>query len=217
MPNKPSNKDTQSFRYYRSISDLPLVNYIDCVVNGNLYALVIDGIAPENSEALLGSAWMDIQQQYADAVGDSEYSHYLFTYRDLHVLNATYQMVQGVLDVMRYHYDERLAGIINDSLSTSFIFDPNNQEEYNKTIQRCINRSKALKLRMDMVRASYEAMQSKFEGSQKPDKNYFSSILTTISDFVGYQVTNQITVFEFCDRIKRLNNGRGTHKAVHRS
>jgi hypothetical protein len=195
---------------------LPLTNYVNCLVNDNLYALVIEGQAGADV-GVLQMAWLGIQQQYADAVGDSEYSHYLTLYRDVHVLNAKYEMVKEILNLMQVHYDDRLAKIINDELSTSFVFDWNNQEEYNKTIQRCINRSKALKLRMDMVKASYEAIQSKFEQGKKPDRNYFQSILITLSDHAGYHITDQITVYEFCDRIKRLNNGRGTNKAVHRS
>jgi hypothetical protein len=42
--------------------------------------------------------------------------------------------------------------------------------------------------------------------SSTPTRAYFESILITLSDHAGYHIKDDITVYEFGERIRRLNH-----------
>jgi hypothetical protein len=156
QPQPPLQPESPSATFYRSISNLPLFKYRDCTVNGNLSALIISGFPPESE---LRSAWLDIQQEYADVIGDNEQRNYL---NALNLDNA-----------------ER--------------------------------RSKGVMLSLQVAMANEEALRPA-AGNQKPDEAYFQNMLINLSDAAGYYITDTITVLEFAQRIKRLNDGRGKNR-----
>lgn len=211
----PSNQESQSAKYYQSITSLPLNKYKDCYINDNLSALIISG-QPTILE--LTTAWVKIVQEYADKAGNDEYKLYLKLFKDIQLINCTIQQVkicaeqlemvtllpQGVPE--KDSYRDIWSKEINSLLQTTFVFDFNNIELYKRNLQRCINRSKGIKLELDMVTARYEVIKQKYENGKKPDEQYFDAILITLSDHAGYHLTDAITVFEFCERLKRLND-----------
>jgi hypothetical protein len=211
----PLPQGDQSAKYYQSISNLPLNRYKDCLLNENLSALIISG-QPTGQQ--LTEAWGKISQEYADAMGDHEYKLYLKLFKDVHLINATIEQVKicvTQLEVVlvlpdsipeKAMYRDFYSKEVNGLLLTQFFFDFNNIETYRKNLQRCLNRSKGIKLELDMVMARYEAIKQKYEEGKKPDETYFDAILITLSDAAGYHLTDGITVFEFCERIKRLND-----------
>src|SRR5690349_12261785 len=81
QPQQPLQPESPSATFYRSISNLPLYKYRDCLVNDNLAALIISGFPPES---YLRLAWMDIRQEYADIMGDSEQKNYLKALKEVH-------------------------------------------------------------------------------------------------------------------------------------
>ena len=208
-------------RYYQSIKELPLNKYIDCQVNKNLSALVISGFP---SPEALQSAWINIQYEYAEATGDNEMKVYAGSKKDIALLSCTLQQVEmcavALRDILKLEgYSDEIEEIkdkwafeMNALLKTSFKFDFYDKQTYLHNLQRCINRSKAFKIDMDLKKSKFEAIQKKFEKGTAPDETYFMNLLITLSDACGYSLRDDITVFEFCERIKRLNNVRGINK-----
>lgn len=208
------NKGTPSYKYYSSINELPLRQYKDALIRGNLNALVIDGDPPMDELVI---AFDDIKQEYADEVGDSEYLNYIKTLKEITLLNVNHQQVhiavQNLGTVIPLHFlnpdDPDFLGAITayraalmELIGMDFDFtDPDNYESY---LKRCINRSAGIKIELDLKKANFEAIQQKFENAKLPDDHYFNSILITLSDSAGYHLTDAITVFEFVNRLKRL-------------
>ena len=211
---------------------MPLSKYIECLVNKNLNALTISGF-PTREE--LQDAWFEIQQQYADAMGDNEQRAYFELMREAGLLKGAYEQVglcaKRLYFIEEYFFSgpehplyedaktfiERFGREINRLTNSKFDFK--DHSNFHKNIQRCINRSVSLKISYELKYSQLKAIEDKFEKGEEPTKSYFYSILITLSDHAKYQLNDSITVFEFCERIKRLNDGRikGTDTGVYRS
>jgi hypothetical protein len=216
-PHQPSPNENQSVKYYQSIQECPLSRYKDAKIRKNLSALIISGFPTEEQ---LAEAWLTIQQEYADAIGDQEYKMYLEAFKDVQLANCSFEQVNictTALDTC-FKLDHSHPGLepmkqkwadnLNDVLQTTFEFNLSNKESYYKNLQRCINRSKGIKLDLDLKLARLESLKEKHEKGKEADEAYFTGIIITLSDAAGYPLKDDITVFEFCERIKRLNNAR---------
>lgn len=202
MPSLQQPTESQSPRLYHSINQLPLSKFIECDVDKNLSALIISGFP---SQVELQIAWAEIQGEYADAMGDHEHSLYIRLQRDITFLEITIQQIEILVECLHQIYYEPFLVKLNGLLFTSFKLDPSNPEEYHKILKGCLNRSKGVKLDLDLKRIEFEAIQEKNKNN-KTSREYYQSILITISDYAQYQVHDNITVYEFCERVKRYNH-----------
>jgi len=194
-----------SAKWYQHITELPLTRFIDCTVDDNLYALVISG---NPSLEHLRQAWAQINQEYADVMGDHEHMIYVSLFRDIKVLETTLAQIHWLVGQLREVYYDEFAKRLNKLLLTNFKFDHTQPKKYFEELTRCINRSKSYKIDLDLKLAQFEVMQKskKDQGEgKKPSREYYQAILITISDHAKYMVPDTITVFEFCDRIRRFN------------
>lgn len=210
LPKLPLQTDISLSKYYRNISDLPLSRFIDVLVDQNIYALIITG-KPSDIELL--EAWSDIQIQYADAIKDNETRMLATLGKELNRLKITHQQILDAIKVLKNYYTPQFANMLNKLLSTSFKFDVRLKEDYDNDLKRAANRSKGIMIAIQLKQKAYDAMRTKFGTSdQKVTREYFQGILITLSDFVQYRVGDNIAVFEFCDRIRRLNQHNETIK-----
>jgi uncharacterized small protein (DUF1192 family) len=203
QPVQPLQEATPLLSLYRSITELPLRNYIDGTVNGNLSAIIKHGVC--TNEITLFSAWEDIKNQYAEIVGDESFKLYLSLLRQINKLSLLIDQIALCVEMLRLVYTDRFANELRNLLNVKFRFDVTDPEGYEKDLKSCISRSKGFKLQMDLKLAQYEAISKKEKGGQLADHAYYQSLLICISDHVGYPVLDSITVFEFATRIKRLN------------
>jgi hypothetical protein len=195
--------DTPSAKWYRHITEMPLSRFIDVVVDENYAALIITGYPPIDE---LHAAWLDIQGEYADAMGDSEHRLYISLFKEAIVLKTNLDLIIVAVGVLEQTYSPELLSRLNKLLNTSYTLDPNDPVKYKATLKSCIMRSKAIKINLDMKEMQLKAIQEKEqEPGKKPTREYFQSILITLSDHAKYSIQDSITVFEFCDRVKRFN------------
>jgi alpha-amylase/alpha-mannosidase (GH57 family) len=188
------------------------------MVDGNFRALIKEGNPPASA---LITTWANIQQEYVDAIGDNEHRLYVKLYSQVAILGANIECIALIIKALRRGYYEGLVIELNKMLKTNFKFDWNNQVEYQKNLNRCENRAKSLKIELTLKVASLEKLQEKqTKKSYKPTHEYFQSILITLSDHAKFQIQDNISVFAFCERMKRYNkstdnlqknkpNGRG--------
>jgi hypothetical protein len=202
---KPLGVAIQQSNIYRSINALPLHKFIDCIINQNLAAIIISGL-PTQQE--LSIAWALILQQYSDAIGDNEHRLYANRTKQLAIETINYNLVIGLVDVLRKEYSKDLCNELNKILSTTFKFDYTNKENYEKDLSRCFNRAKGFKISIDLLQMQVNELEKKFQNKEgtKPTVEYYQSTLITLSDHAKYPINDNITVFEFCERIKRFNN-----------
>jgi hypothetical protein len=198
--------DLSSGKWYHHITELPLSKFIDCTVDNNLFALVRTG-KPTNEQ--LEQAWEQISQEYADAIGDTEHRMYVSVYRDVKVLGTTLQQIHWLIAQLKEVYFSGYANRLNNLLKTNFKFDYTNPAQYFNELSRCINRSKGIKIDLDLKMVQFEVMQkSRQQQSEgkRPTREYYQAILITLSDHVKYPISDSITVYEFCDRMRRFSD-----------
>jgi hypothetical protein len=197
-PSTPIEIATQLSKWYLSITDLPLDKYIECVVDGNLSALVISGY-PTQEE--LEAAWLEIAEQYADAMGDAEHRMYIKLYKELVYLNIEYKQILSLIEVLTIVVYKPFEQKLNELLFTNFSFTANREKE----LDTCFRLSKSTLLKIDMKKAHLDGLKEKGEDTDKtPTREYFQSILITLSDYSKYPVQETITTYQFCERVKRF-------------
>lgn len=204
-PSMPMSKGTQSSKWYQGIATLPLSRYIDVAVDGNYSALIISGFP---SQLELQLAWSKIQQEDADAAGDHEHKLYISLFTDINAIKIKLIEVRELVKNMVNVYHHSFADRLNNLLLTNFKFNPEKPEEYFKLLQGCLNRAKGWQLDLELKEIHFKAIQEKNETKGvKLTREYFQSILITISDHAKYPlISDNITVFEFRERIKRYNH-----------
>lgn len=190
-------------KYYKSIVELPLSRFIDVMVDDNLYALVITG-KPTDEE--LSAAWEHIRIEYADAIKDYEYRMLCSLEREVTDIDITHNKILIAIATLEKYYCIQFATALNKLLRTSFKFDTRFPDEYDNDLKRAHNRSKGIFLSLQLKQSALEAMRNKHVGKdKKPSREYYLGILITLSDYATYPIHDNITVFEFCDRIRRLH------------
>jgi hypothetical protein len=205
-------------KYYNNIVDLPLNKFIDCLVDKNLYAIVISG---EPDKEQLRQAWENILMEYNDAMGDGEDKMYWQMFKDVEVLRITMKEIDIDIQILSLQYDKKYADDLNNLLDSDFAFDTSDMEKYHNELKRCGNRSKGILIQYELKKGQFEEIKKKNEETNfKVSREYFQSILITLSDHAKYEITDKIPVFQFCERVKRFgqyiksieSNGRRTHR-----
>jgi len=191
-------------RLYTNITDLPLKNYIDGTVNGNLSAIIKTGICGD--EYLLLGAWEEIKNQYAEAIGDHSFKLYLSLLKEINRLSLIIDQVALCVEMLRLVYTDWFATELRNILNATINFDVKDKEGYEATLKNCLSRSKGFKIQLDLKMMQFEGINKKEKGGAVADHAYYQSLLIALSDHVGYPITDNITVFEFANRIKRLNH-----------
>lgn len=201
---KPEISKQPPIKLYTSITDLPLRNFIEVLVDGNYARLIRSGYP---GEIEIKEAWTKIMAEYSDQEGTHENKLWLNLMKDVAILETTLVQINTLVEILQQVYYEPFCQRLNSLLYTSFTFNPDQPEEYQKLLKGCLNRSKSLKIDLDLKRLNITAIEEKAQNEGAPyTREYFQSILITVSDHAKYHITDSITVFEFCERIKRFNN-----------
>jgi hypothetical protein len=201
---KPTGADCPSYSTYRSITELPLSRWIDLTVNGYNYAVVKSGNPPEHEVLNIISF---LRQEYADAAGDGQYKMYCNLIKEITEKEITLTEIHNLVETLRDVYNPLLAKALNKLLGASLVFDVTKPNEYDKNLDRAINRSKSISINIALKNISLKAMEEKYAGSNlKPSNEYYLGILITLREDNGYHISPEnITVWEFCEMIRRYN------------
>lgn len=186
--------------YHSHITTLPLRNFIEVAVNENLSALTISGFP---SVEQLSEAWATITQEYADAIGDSESRMYWMLYKEVFMLSMDMELVEVCYNLLKNVYVKSFGDQLLELADAKFILDPSNPEQYQHNLNRCVNRCKSLIVKHGEKKARLEAMGKQATENEKPTMEYYQSMLIILSDHAKHEITDTITVFAFCERVKR--------------
>lgn len=192
-----------SYNLYRSIVDLPLSRWIDLTVNGYEYAIVKDGQPPVHE---LRKTIRELKTQYADASGDHEYRFYCNIIKEITDAQLTLQQIESLVSTLRTVYTPVLAKALNSLLRASLVFDVYNAVDYDKNLDRALKRSRGIKLTIDLKQIQIKQLEQKYENGNKPTQEYYLGILISLEQDAGFSLhPENITVWQFCERISRFN------------
>lgn len=200
----PSATDISLSQYYHNTTELPLSRFIDCIVDDNLHALVISG-NPTTEQ--LSQAWHTIRIQYADAMRDIDYISFARLNREVAQLQMLNSQIQIAITELKNRYTIQFHRALNELLKYKFHLDVNNPEAYDKELRRATNRSKGNLLELRIKEITLNSMLEKMANKgHVMTREYFQQTLITLSDHAEYRLrADDMTVFEYCDRVRRLN------------
>jgi hypothetical protein len=189
--------------YHKTCDNLPLNKFIDCIVDGNLQALTISGFPTQGQ---LQAAWENILVEYSEAMGSTEYRMYVQLFKDISISKIILDQLTIALNILQVTYDEFFHTEVNRILRTDCKFNWKDQASYQAEIKKCFNRSKALKIALDLKLLKFESIEAKNKNKtgQKIDRKYFISVLITLSDHAKYQIQETIKMNEYCERVRRF-------------
>lgn len=195
---------SQTVSLYQSINELPLSNFITCLVDNNLNALVKSGLP---TSEVLQDTWYKIHEEYSDCIGDTETKVYLSLFKEVNQLAAKIELTTKILSVLQNYRIKQFEDELQAILKTNFVFDASNPVEYDALLMRCYNRSKSFLISFDLKNTHLQEMQKKFDGKgEKPSREYFSNTLNMLSMFNKYRIcATDITTYEYIDLIKIMN------------
>ena len=200
---KPLEIVTTSKQLYRSIVNLPLYLFIDATVDEKLNSIVISGY-PEQNE--IESAWQELLTQYNEAMGDNESRLYFSLHKQILQREIDLQRVNLGVEILRGCYVKEIETFLNGIFFTAITLDPEDRESYYRILDTFLNRSKSITLDLDLKRMQYESIKAKNKDKEsKPTREYFISIRMNLSNHAKFEVTDKISVFEFCQRVQELN------------
>ncbi|MBP9845834.1 MAG: hypothetical protein KBD43_07265 [Saprospiraceae bacterium] len=185
---------------YQSINELPLSNFITCLVDNNLLALCKNGSIPTQEQ--LNEVWVDILQEYTDNIGNNESKMSLSIYKQLIVLDSKLKIVHACIAVLEGDYEESIATMLNEICNTKYNFQG---ETKIKELKSCLNRSKSIKIAFDLKMMEFEGLREKQNNEEKPSRKHFTSVLIFLSNHAKYNIPDSVTVLEYCERVKQYN------------
>jgi hypothetical protein len=198
----PLNKDITSPKWYQNINELPLRKFREIVISDNLHALVISG---QPTEEQLLTAWDSIRMQYADAMKDNDFRAYCTLSRETAYTQATYNQITICIRTLRKFYAEQFKNGLNALLRTSYVLDVSDREKYDKDLDSATRRSKGVLIDLKLKQSTLAGMEKKMaEKGNGFTHEYFDSMLITLSDEAGFRLSEDITVYEYCERCRRM-------------
>lgn len=184
---------------YTSIYKLPLSRFIDCYVDNDLRALIITGDATEEE---LASLWQDIADQYNEASAGLEQQYYLSLNADVVKLQIKSHAIMMIVGILKQGYVKKFADYLNILCSKKYTWDINNREQYDQQLDSCLAKTAFLQLQLTEKQNSLKGFIK--DEDAKPTRADFQKTLITLSDFAGRELDeNVITVFSYCERLKR--------------
>lgn len=196
--------DTSVSRWCQSIYDINVYRFEECLLKNNLSALIISGF-PKPEE--LDKAWKNILSEYTEMIGTAEYKLFLSVYKEYEMVKGDYESIMFLVKALRMCYSKYLADELNGILRITCRFNYKDQKSYQAEVDKCERRAAGVKLRVDLKKIEYESLSSKINketGEKQIDKNYFTSILITLSRHNQYRITKDIFVNEYCEYLKQL-------------
>lgn len=190
---------------YQNISDLPLVNFISCSVDGDLNQLILSGTPTEKE---LRFAWSIILEQYQTAIGDTDHRLFLSAYRNVHLIDLHIKGIEICIAQLRIaptpYFIDQLKQLDRPMIRVNLNWD--DQKSYHDALDKCSKRTNGLKTDLEIKKITVENLVKAKGGEQaknKMDRQSYISNLITLSG-QGFPIqAKDITTFEYFERLRR--------------
>lgn len=189
-------------KYYQHISRTPLSVFVDCYVDNNLQALVIEGEVPE---AILTTTWEELQSQFSQAMGSSDYRTLLKLMKEVNIISTTISQAQALIELMEHAYHEQLAILLNTVVKEKLKWS-NDREIINKNLSRCRSRITAMEMHYEIKKSQLEVIEKKVgsTATTAPSRDYFDMLLNLIEEHFKVSATYELLTSRFCEKVKRM-------------
>ncbi len=175
--------------------------FIDCLVDKHYESLIIEGQA---SEEELKEAWNNIYLEYASLMQQNQVNEVFELIKEINTLNAKITLVDTCVRHLSHNYDQQLIDVLNELRLRCNLLQGDNEETAFQKLNGVISRAKKWLVEIQMAEVKLESIQET-EKNENP-RDYFYDMLMVISKENGYHAkSSEITVYEFCRHINKLN------------
>jgi hypothetical protein len=190
MPTAQEQTVLPRLNIYRGCSTLPMENFLQCLCDENLKALVIEGAATEEQ---LSEAWIMILAEYYELKGDVEEDTITLS-RDVRRLENHLWLLHQCVEFLKVRWSDSIADSVN---KLGYPFKPLSKENYIEDLAKVVNKSKTRYIHLQQLIKELEKKVEK-TGNQKPTRDYFDSMLINIEEMqkVSYSF-DTLTVQKF--------------------
>jgi hypothetical protein len=193
-PHKPENHIL-----YHRCSDTPLDVFIDVLVNKNMPRLVRTGKATPKE---IDSAWQKLWFEYCDLSGSPEYRQLFGLIKEVGYLEGKLMSIRLAIQSISSSQSNGCINILHN-YGYRYAFEKSKPDEFEKDIQRVIEKSKTIELLIKAGRAQIDKINEKAQG-ESVKEDWFEDTLTVLSKYMGYRINRKvITVSEFV-RMKKM-------------
>ena len=198
-----------SFKLYRSIHSLPLINFITCICDDDLTALIREGTATAEQ---LAAAWETIYNEYLEAIKDDNSEYIDKLTKDYNLLHTKYNVIKLLVEALAYAPVDYLIEQLKQWYELPVVLDPKDKPAFKKALalisarnQRWLN--DALQIRQQIIHLLPEQ-----KDDVKITRTWFDEHIVALSKFSKYHINkNETTVSEFVIMIKDM---KATAKAA---
>lgn len=174
---------------YRGCSTLPMENFIQCLCDNNLQALIIDGSATERK---LQETWIVILAEYYDIKGDSEGIEHWHLTRDVMRLQNHLFLLEQCVEFLKHRWSESIAESVN---KLGYLFRPASKENYTDDLNRVVNKAKTKYIQLQQLIKQLEEQIKKIV-DKKPTRDYFDNMLIHIEEMQKVSYTFETLVVQ---------------------
>lgn len=160
---------------YRGCSSLPMENFLCCLCEKNLKALIIEGYA---TDAVLNETWIIILSEYHELKGDAENNDQWVLSRDVTVLQNHLFLLDKCVEFLKVRWSDSVADSVR---KLGYTFNPPNKENYFIELDRVVNKSKTRYIHLKQLIKQLAEQIGKI-GDKPPQREYFDTMLINFEE-----------------------------------
>lgn len=183
--------------YYRTCEKLPLNLFIQCIIDGNIKALIISG---DPTDDQLYEAWAGIYYEYVDLNANNEQLYFGILKKEIAILNWTILTVEQSLYFYTIEPRKELVDIIVDN-GFEFTFLPEDPQININEAMLITNQLSPMKMRLKMKQQELKDYTENRENDHV-DAQHFNKMLLRLGKYQGYSIkAKDISVAEYVGMI----------------
>lgn len=191
MLSAPKPQKSYPSNIYQHANELPLIKFIDCLVNKNFKCLVKTGTATQKE---ILSAWDNIYSEYCDLSGSPQYKSLMLLNREIGFLRSKILTIKLCLGVLILRPSQSAITQLR-AYGYAYPFNYEDKVSYFKDLSTVGNKSKSHELALELKIKDLEKMNMK---SEPVTEQTFTGILVTLSNHYHRNISaREITVSEF--------------------
>lgn len=160
---------------YRSCSTLSMELFLQCLCDGNLKALIIEGGATDEE---LQEAWLIILSEYHELKGDIQGSEQWRLSIEVMRLHNHLFLLDQCVEFLKIQWSDSIAESVR---RLGYPFNPKDKENYTLDLNRVVNKSKLKYIQLKQLIAQLSAEVEKM-GDKKPSREDFDTMLIYIEE-----------------------------------
>lgn len=191
----PLEITTPSLNLLRSIHQITLAVFIDCICDQNYSGLNPHGLTATQEEII--EAWTAIYHEYMDNIADNEQKLALRLDERIRRLRLTLGGISCAVDRLNIQYSEEIVGELKKMLPTvaALAFDPSNMEQYHRDLDMTVTISKNLYVEKLELEAEYKELMPAGGDSNPPTRDHFDQLIVNVSKWMRFKVNRYDTIF----------------------